>query len=563
MMLMKIRFCDLLFMMLLFISTQAGAQTITTIAGNGIGAYEGDGAAATSARLWGPTDVWMDASENQYIADYHNNRIRKVTKSTGFISTIVGTGTGTVSGDGGAVALATLVSPTSITVESSTGDVYWAEYDHYVIRFYDVSAGIVDNVAGITSTLGNPTSGTVKGVAIGQSGGIAFDSNGDLFFSSATNQCIKKIVLATNEVSVYAGTCGFGGNAGDGASALDPAVRMHTPMGIAFDGSDNLYIAEWGGQIIRKVTKSTGFISTIAGNYFQAGTVGDGIAATDASVRLWSPKDLTVDGAGNVFFADQVSQIIRKIDGATGILTTVIGAGAPQGYTPPGDGVDPITAKLNNPWGICINPVTGDLVFADYDNQRVRSVDLLTTLPVELLYFKAELIDGNPVLQWETATEINSDRFEIERSYNGINWDKIGFVKGAGNSFSPTYYNETDYTANTGEELYYRLKQIDTDGRYSYSEIEVIDQNPPSDLIKLFPNPGQGILFLSLAGIKNRKVTCIISDNLGRALFEKKFQIDFSGQYFSFDISKLNPGQYYVSVKVREQLFYKQLIKRW
>jgi uncharacterized protein (TIGR03437 family) len=228
------------------------AGIFTTVAGNGNKGYSGDGGPATSAELAAPTDVAFDSAGNMYIADSLNIVVRKV-DTGGNISTFAGNGECCDSGDGGPATSAALASPTSLAVDSA-GNVYIGDRGFNVVRKV--------NAAGIISTaVGTP------------------------------------------------GITGFAGDGGPATSALISAA-----LGVAVDGSGNLYIADSGNCRIRKVDASTGIITTVAGMGYTL-VLGDGGPPTEAS---FCPAGVALDSAGNYYIADQDFDRIRKVTiGAT------------------------------------------------------------------------------------------------------------------------------------------------------------------------------------------------------------------------------------------------------
>jgi hypothetical protein len=200
--------------------------------------------------------------------------------------------------------------------------------------------------------------------------GTAEDNNGNIFISDWCD-CRIRIVNSNGIISTFAGL-GVLGYSGDGAEAT--AAELNGPAGICFDANGNLYIADIGNNRIRKVTKS-GIISTVAGNGIY-GYSGDGGAATAAEFS--DPTGVAADKRGNIFITDVFNNRIRKID-TSGIITTVAGS-AVRGFA--GDGDAATAAELYYPTGIAIDN-SGNIYFADGDNNRVRKVDtvgIITTI---------------------------------------------------------------------------------------------------------------------------------------------------------------------------------------
>ncbi len=220
---------------------------ITTFAGNGIYGYSGDGGPATSAEIFDPNGLAVDGSGNVYIADRYNNRIRKV-NTLGIITTIAGTGAIGYSGDGGMATNAELRYPTCVDVDGS-GNIYIVDANG-VIRKVN-SSGIIMTIAGT----GPATSGQLY-----YPYDVAVDGSGQIFVSQPNNNCIRKI-STSGIISTITGS-GYPGYAGDGG--LASAAKLNGPAGIAVDGMGNVYIADVGNQLIRRICCESTIVNPIS-----------------------------------------------------------------------------------------------------------------------------------------------------------------------------------------------------------------------------------------------------------------------------------------------------------
>jgi trimeric autotransporter adhesin len=280
---------------------------ITTVAGTGVGGFSGDGAAATAAQLSAPSRVAVDSAGNLYIADAINNRIRKVTAATGFISTIAGTGVQGFSGDGGLATSAQIGNARGVTVDSA-GNIYVADNDNNRIRKIDALSGIITTVAGNGSATFSGDGGLATAAGIGSNAfEAAVDSAGNIFFVSQTTQRIRRVSAATGIITTVAGT-GTAGFSGDNGAAT--AAQVSGPIGVATDSAGNVYIADLNNNRIRKITVATGIITTVAGTGV-AGFSGDGAAAVSA--QLSQPYATSVDSVGNIYVAELGNSRIRKV----------------------------------------------------------------------------------------------------------------------------------------------------------------------------------------------------------------------------------------------------------
>jgi sugar lactone lactonase YvrE len=341
----------------------ASTGTITTVAGNGTAAYSGDGGAATSASLNYPYGVAVDASGNLFIADTGNARVRRVDAKTGIITTVAGDGNGAYSsGDGGPATSAGL-SPSGVALDSS-GNLFIADGNNR-IRRVDAVTGVITTVAGNGTQGFSGDGGPATNASLNGAESVAVDSSGNLFIADRENQRVRRVAAATAVIATVAG----GGSDGDGGPAT--SAFLTNTYGVAEDKSRSLFIADTQNSRIRRVDATTGIITTVAGNGTY-GDSGDGGAATNASLDY--PEGVAVDMAGNLFIADYGNFVVRRVDGVSGVITTVAGSGN-YGYS--GDGGPATSASLENPTDVAVDE-WGNLFIADVYNQRVRRVDAST-----------------------------------------------------------------------------------------------------------------------------------------------------------------------------------------
>ncbi len=297
---------------------------ITTVAGDGVAGFSGDGGPATRAELSDPTAVAVDSAGDLYIADFGNNRVRMVSPS-GVITTIAGNGTFGDSGDNGPATAAAISGPAGIAVDAA-GDVFLTDPFHGLVRKVSPS-GVITTVAGggEPGVLGD--GGPATDATLTDPEGIAVDAFGDLFIADFGASRIREV----NNVGIITTVAGSGiaGYAGDGGPAAAGSAQLNLPSGVAVDAAGNLFIADTFNRVIRGVAPD-GAISTVAGNgapiYF-----GDGGPALDASFD--SPASVATDSAGDLFIADPAEGRIRRV--ANGITVTIAGMAPSSVYVAP------------------------------------------------------------------------------------------------------------------------------------------------------------------------------------------------------------------------------------
>jgi uncharacterized repeat protein (TIGR03803 family) len=343
-----------------------------------------DGGPATAAQLLTPSGLSIDADDNLYISEVGSYVIRKIDAATGDINIIAGNQVMWIDGDNGPALSASLASPVSVAVHPVTGDVYSADQLYNRVRRIDQTNGIIYRVAGdgfLSSFSGDGLDAIHGRLATPQ--GIAIAANGDIYIADASNQRIRKIDGTTGIISTVAGN-GEAGFAGDGGLAID--AMLNTPTQVAVDEDNNFYIHDQGAYRIRRVDATTGNISTIAGDGTN-GFTGDGGDAVDARISFVGGM---IVRNGVMYFADEGNYRIRKIDFSTGDISTVVGNGD-NAYG--GDGGDPLLASISFS-GSPVLDSNGDLIFADFGNNRIRKVSggVITTVAGHGFFYG----DGGP-----------------------------------------------------------------------------------------------------------------------------------------------------------------------
>jgi hypothetical protein len=394
------------------------AGTITTIAGDGVGRFNGDGV-ATAKSVNEPTGLFV-LSGVVYVADTENHVVRTI--SSGTLSTIAGTGgaAGNV-GDGSSATLANLDSPTSVIYDGSI-NIYILDSGNNRIRVIDMG-GTINNLAGDISGNSGFADGNTNSARFNNPQAMVFNGSGLLYVIDTENHALRSITTAGFVTTIAGGTppnpqSGFGGDGalavnsklsspiglGINASTMDlviadtqnqrlrlingtPPININTvagtgagdnsstgsgalqnalalPHGVFSDPAGNVYIADTFNHTVVRVDTAGNFVK-IAGTGVP-GFSGDGGAATSAQLQY--PEGVYVDGTGNVYISDAQNNRIRRVRAADGIIETVCGTGVH------GDGGDngPATAAHIAGPGSLTGDLSGAIIFADQDNDRVR-----------------------------------------------------------------------------------------------------------------------------------------------------------------------------------------------
>ena len=277
--------------------------------------FTGDGGPATQASLNSPTGLCLDAANNLYIADVGNYRIRKV-DSSGNITTVAGNGIESYSGDGGPATQASMYIPIRCDIDAS-GNLYVADQSGQRIRMIN-TAGIISTFAGTGANAGHNSLGSYSGdggqataANLNNPTAITVDPVGNIIFSDQYNQRIRK-VDKNGIITTIAGN-GNAAYSGDGGPAT--SASLNYPCGVVADQNGDIYVVDDVNNRVRKI--SNGTITTVAGNGV-AGYGGDGGPATAAELNI--PTGIAVDAQGNIYIADVTNQRVRKVAGAAAVV---------------------------------------------------------------------------------------------------------------------------------------------------------------------------------------------------------------------------------------------------
>ena len=350
------------------------AGIITTIAGNGYlagisGGYSGDFGPATSAELYNPSSVAVDTTGNIFIADWSNNRVRKVS-TDGIITTYAGSATGGFGGDNGPATLAKLEQPFGVALDKY-GNLYIAELENNRVRKVTTS-GIILTIAGNGATVDSGDGGLATAAGLYRPSSLVVDSMSNLYICDYSS--IRK-VDTSGIITTIAGSSvsGFSGDDGTATSAL-----LYGPAGLALDHFGNLYIAD-----------ASGIISTLVGG----GTTGLGDGGLAKLAELNTPYGVAVDSGGNIYIGDEVNERIRFVTSTIFVNTVLENAIDFQVFPNPSSGKFTVNLTTGNSEAVEVSilSITGSRIkhFATNTDQQLEII--LDDTPAGIYYVVATI----------------------------------------------------------------------------------------------------------------------------------------------------------------------------
>jgi hypothetical protein len=260
---------------------------ITTIAGTGVSGFSGDNGPATSAQLYFPSGPAIDAAGNILIPDYFNHRLRMISKMTGIITTIAGTGVRGFNGDNRLATSAQLNQPRGIAIDT-TGNILIA--DIYNNRVRMIANGIITTIAGTGAGGFSGDNGPATSARLSLPFGVAVDLSGNILITDTYNQRLRMVVKASGYIITVAGT-GSAGYNGDNINAL--SAQLNLPYGVAVGASGNIFFSEYDNGRVRMVSKS-GIITTVA--------------------TFNSASGIAIDKSGNILVTSEIINYLIRID---------------------------------------------------------------------------------------------------------------------------------------------------------------------------------------------------------------------------------------------------------
>jgi len=356
---------------------------VSLVAGDKQASGSDDGI-GSAARFSSPAGITLDGAGNAFIGDSLNHVVRKVVLATGAVTTLAGRAPAYGSRDGiGAQARFQLQSFVGLASDGH-GHLFVADPGNHTIRKVALATAEVTTLAGSPGHC-EVADGVGSQARFCSPEGIASDGNGNLFVSDVMNHAIRKIVMATAEVSTIAGYPATPGSS-DGVGA---AARFNQPKGITADAVGNVYVADRNNHTIRQIVLASGRVTTVAGSAGLDGSA-DGVGS---AARFSGPLGLVLDGQGSLLVNDRENATIRRITLVTATVTTIAGLAGNQGSE---DGVGS-EARFSGAAGLALDDL-GNLFVADTDNRTVRKIALATAAVTTVVgsRLRSGVVLGNP-----------------------------------------------------------------------------------------------------------------------------------------------------------------------
>jgi sugar lactone lactonase YvrE len=338
---------------------------ISKYAGTYTPGFSGDGSAATAATFSFPTGLALDISNNMYICDTGNSRIRRIDNATGIISTIAGDGMERYAGDNGPGYLASLSSPTGVTTDAA-GNLYIADNNNNCIRFLNVTTGYITTVAGQPPRPGYEGNYTFASASLlSTPTQVSYDlPSGNLYIADDGNCRVRILDTAATIIYDYAGN-GSPVSHGDNISVADAVFGSINA--VVTDANNDIYVADGLGNTIRKVTVATGIINTVVGT----GRPSYSADGPGTATGIHEPNGMRLDSYNNIVFCDTQNNIIRTYNTTSQDVVTIAGTGV-GAYG--GDGGPATAAFLSTPRTLALDSI-GNIYIGDSSNYRVRAVN--------------------------------------------------------------------------------------------------------------------------------------------------------------------------------------------
>ncbi len=338
-----------------------------TVAGTGAAENNGDAGTAQAINVSDPFGVEVGPDGALYVTEVGHHRVRRLDLETGELTTVAGCGRPGYAGDGGPATEAELNEPYEVRFDRAS-NMLFVEMQNHLVRRVDARTGVISTIAGTGRAGFDGDDGPATAAQFRQPHSIALDAEGAIYVADIGNHRIRRIDPATGVIDTIAGN-GERTAPRDGQRALGNA--MLGPRALAIDG-ETMWIALREGHSVWRLNLEDGVLHHVAGAG-TAGFSGDGGPAVEAQFN--GPKGVALDADGNVLVVDTENHVIRRIDAATGAITTIAGSGSATsaGEAALGGTAPATSVRLNRPHGIGVGP-DGSIYIGDTLNHLVRRV---------------------------------------------------------------------------------------------------------------------------------------------------------------------------------------------
>ena len=542
-------------------------------------------ATITSTGLSSPAAVAIDALHSKmYIADCGNHRVLRyvypLAGNTPVADRVFGQVDFTTGSSNGGVSASAHSLSFPYDVKVYNGDLWVADYGNNRVVRYAAAWNAPSDGPNADIVLGQLNMTTVTAgftdQIMSRPQALAFDGSGNLWVADNSNNRVLRFTTLTTGSSAdkVLGQTNFTNHANLGATQSS----LTGPAGIAVSGT-TLWVAEqYNSRVLRfdnAASKSNGGLAdgVIGQPNFTTNT------ALSASNKVHAPRQIAIDGSGRLYVVDYSTHRIAIFNNAAAKVTDSAMDNVLGQTLTTGTATGKSDKQLNYPNGVTVDNANGKLFVAELTNNRVVQYSSSSSpLPVELSFFHATTAAAGAELVWQTASETNNYGFEIERTtttghpeqanapiYDPVgkgDWNKIGFVEGNGTTNAPKSYSFVDKSASGKKS--YRLKQIDRDGKFEYSQtVEVTALIAPKEfaLEQNYPNPFNPTTAISYQLSVNGCTTLKIYDAIGREVATLVNEVKEAGYYSAqFDGAKLSSGIYFAKLTSDRKMQMRKLL---